>query len=351
MKRANFLLPILLAAAVSASAARPASAGRQSAGAASTAADGPQGQPRDPARAPDLKTPWHLFGAPAEDTPADQLARARRFENEKRWSAAIDAYQALVHNWGASAEAPVAQLSIARLLEYTGRYEKAFCEYQYWLEHYGSTGTGFGYADVVAAQFACANQVRTMVTASPWSPSHELAAAMFRRVAENAPDGPRAAESVFLQAMSLELGGEEERAVPVYERLAAKYPASGLLPAARYRAAFCRARLADAAPNDERTLSQALAALRAALLTAPDSPDAAQAAEWERELAARQSAQAFERAAFYDRIRRNPTAAALAYRDFLRRFPDAAEASLARRRIAEIEESSPEAAAAGIAAP
>ena len=53
----------------------------------------------------------------------------------------------------------------------------------------------------------------------------------------------------------------------------------------------------------------------------------------------------------YDRIRRNPTAAALAYRDFLRRFPDAAEASLARRRIAEIEESSPEAAAAGIAAP
>lgn len=302
----------------------------------------PTWKPRDPAAAPEHKTPWHLFGAPAEDTPAAQLARARRFETEKRWSAAISAYQALVHNWGSSAEAPEAQLSIGRLLEFTEDYEEAFKEYQYYLEHYGAAGTGeFGYADVVAAQFACANQLRTRLSSSPWSPSYNLVSSMFRKVAENAPDGPRAAESVFLQAMSLEIGGADEPAVPVYERLVVKYPASELAVSARYRAAFCRARLADRSPNDRRTLDHALEALRRAISMAPDSPDAAAAAERERELLARQTAQAFSRAEFYDRIRDKPEAAALAYRRFLERFPDAAEAPRARARLAEIEAALP----------
>ena len=349
MKRATpCLLCLLLAAAASAPAARSPAAGRASAGGPSPADGGGQWTPRDPAAAPDLKTPWHLFGAPAENAPDAQLARGRRLEGQKRWSAAIDAYQALVHNWGASPEAAEAQLSLARLLEFSGRYEDAFREYQYWLEHYGSAGGGaFGYADVVAAQFACANQVRTTVTASPWSPSYELAAAMFRRIAENAPDGGRAAESVFLEGTCLELAGADDRAKTAYDRLAVKYPGSPLVPSARFRAAFCRARLSDGAPNDERLLVHAIEALRAALATAPDAPDAPRAAEWERELVARQTAQAFERAAFYDRVRRNPAAAALAYREFLRRHPDAAEAPRARERIAEIEAASSAAEAAG----
>ena len=51
---------------------------------------------------------------------------------------------------------------------------------------------------------------------------------------------------------------------------------------------------------------------------------------------ARQTAQAFARAEFYDRVRGKPEAAALAYRRFLERFPDAAEAPRARARLAEI---------------
>ncbi len=347
--KATFRPAALAAALLALLAAGPASAARPSGAARSPSggSDGPAWTPKDPAAAPEHKTPWHLLGAPAEDTAEAQFARARRFEGRKDWSAAISAYQSLVHNWGSSPEAPGAQLSIARLLEFTGEYEEAFKEYQYYLEHYGASGGGeFGYADVVAAQFACANQLRTQVSASPWSPSYALVSAMFRRIAENAPDGPRAAESVFLQAMCLELGGADEKAVPVYERLVAKYPDSALAPTARYRAAFCRGRLADDSPNDGRTLSHAIEALRAALAVAPDAPDAARAAERERELSARQTAQAFERAAFYDRVRGKPEAAAIAYRDFLRRFPDAAEAPRARARIAEIEAEAAEAPAA-----
>lgn len=342
------LSALLALAAVPAGAIRP-TAGQRTSGASS---NGPAWTQRDPAAAPDHKTPWHLFGAPAEDTSAAQFARAKRFEEKKSWSSAISAYDALVHNWGASAEAPEAQLSLARLYEFSGDYENAFKEYQYYLENYGAAGTGdFGYADVVAAQFACANQLRTRISSSPWSPSYTLVSAMFRKIADNAPDGPRAAECIYLQAMSLELGGADEKAVPVYERLPVKYPASDLVPSARYRAAFCRGRLSDASPNDERVLVNALQAFRTALATAPDSPDAAKAAERERELGARQTAQAFERAEFYDRVRGKPEGAALAYRDFLRRFPDAAEAPRARARIAEIEASNPAAAADAIVAP
>ncbi|MBQ3811206.1 MAG: tetratricopeptide repeat protein [Kiritimatiellae bacterium] len=334
----------VLLAAAPALAAPPASRGG--------AGGEPAWKPRDPAAAPDHKTPWHLFGAPAEDTSAAQLARARRFESEKRWSAAISAYQALVHNWGSGPEAPEAQLSIGRLLEYTGDYEEAFKEYQYYLDHYGAAGTGeFGYADVVAAQFACANQLRTRISSSPWSPSYTLVSSMFRKIAENAPDSPRAAESVYLQAMSLELGGADDLAVPVYERLVVKYPSNDLAVSARYRAAFCRSRLSERSPNDERTLSHALAAVRSALAAAPGSPDAAAAAERERELSARQTAQAFARAEFYDRVRRKPEAAALAYRRFLERFPDAAEAPRARERLAEIEAALPTPAPAADAVP
>ena len=331
-RHAAFAAILALLAAVPAATARPTSAGARSPG------ENTQWTERDPAAAPEHKTPWHLLGAPAEDTAAAQMARAQGFESKKRWSAAIDAYQSLVHNWGSSAEASAAQLSIARLLEFSGKYEAAFKEYQYWLEHYGAAGGGdFGYADVVAAQFACANQLRTRISSSPWSPSYKLVSAMFRKIAENAPDGPRAAESVYLQAMSLELGGDDANAVPVYERLVVKYPAGDLADSARYRAAFCRARLSDASPNDGRTLAHALASLRGALVAAPGSPDAPRATERERELSARQTAQAFERAAFYDRIRGKPEAAAIAYRDFLRLFPDAAEAPRARARLAEIE--------------
>ena len=335
-RHAAFAAILALLAAVPAATARPTSAGSHTPG------DNPQWTERDPAAAPEHKTPWHLLGAPAEDTAAAQMARAKRFESKERWSAAIDAYQSLVHNWGASAEASAAQLSIARLLEFSGKYEDAFKEYQYWLEHYGASGGGeFGYEDVVAAQFACANQLRTRISSSPWSPSYKLVSAMFRKIAENAPDGPRAAESVYLQAMSLELGEDDAGAVPVYDRLVVKYPAGDLAVSARYRAAFCRARLSDAAPNDGRRLAHALASLRSALASAPDAPDAPRAVERERELVARQTAQAFERAAFYDRIRGKPEAAAIAYRRFLERFPGAAEAPRARERLAEIEASLP----------
>ena len=127
------LCAALCAAPAARAATRPGSRG------AGPAPESGGFQAKDRAAAPDRKEPWHLFGAPAEDTAAAQMARAKRFEAAGRRSAARKAYDSLVHNWGASPEASEAQLSVARLFEEEGDREEAFREYQYWLERYAAT--------------------------------------------------------------------------------------------------------------------------------------------------------------------------------------------------------------------
>ena len=295
-------------------------------------------QAKDRAAAPDRKEPWHLFGAPAEDTAAAQFARARRFEDAGRASAARKAYDSLVHNWGASPEAAAAQLAVARLFEKAGDREEAFREYQYYVERYAATSPvpGTTYESVVAAQFALANALRAELGGGPLSPSAEMVASMYRHVVANAPDAPRAAEAIRAEGACYETDGAWAKAVNAYERLPSKYPGSGLVADARYRAAACRYRLSKRYPNDEATLRNALETLRLALRTDPSHPGAAEARDRAGELAARQTRMAFERAEFYDRVRRDGPAAVLAYEQFLESFPNAAESDRARERVAAL---------------
>lgn len=326
----------LCAALAAASGARAASrpAGARGAGPAPETTF----QSRDRAAAPDYKEPWHLFGAPAEDTAAAQLSRAKRLEAEGRRSAARKAYDALVHNWGASPEAAEAQLRVAQLFEADGGREEAFREYQYWIERYaaGVPVEGATYEAAVAAQFALANALRAELGGGPLSPSAEMVASMYRHVVANAPDSPRAPEAVLCEGACYEADGAWAKAVNAYERLPSKYPGSALVADARYRSAACRYRLAKRYPNDEATLRNALETLRLALRTDPSHAGAAEARERAAELAARQSRLAFDRAAFYDRVRRDREASILAYGQFLEHFPNAAESERARERLGQL---------------
>jgi len=328
----------LLLALCAALAAAPARAARPAGARGAGPSPETAFQSKDRAAAPDYKVPWHLFGAPAEDTAAAQLARARRLEAEGRRSAARKAYDSLVHNWGASPEAAEAQLAVARLFEEAGDREEAFREYQYWIERYAATApvAGATYESAVAAQFALANALRAELGVGPLSPSAEMVASMYRHVAANAPDSPRAAEAVLSEGACYESDGAWAKAVNAYERLPSKYPGSPLVADARYRAASCRYRLAKRYPNDEATLRNALETLRLALRTDPAHAGAAEARDRAAELAARQTRMAFDRAAFYDRVRRDREASILAYEQFLEHFPNAAESERARARLGQL---------------
>lgn len=333
-----FLVAALIAALPAATI--PARAVSPGARAGATAAEDTHFQSRDRAAAPDPKEPYWLFGRPRESTPAAQFARAVRLEKGRHWSSARAAYDALVHKWGASAEAPEAQLSVARIYEREREFEEAFREYQYYLARYSSSGAvpDCPYGLIVASQrgiaFAMLEKLRG---GGFWAPSTELVASMFRHVVANAPDDPDAARCVLAEGQAYETGRKWTEAVRAYEKLTSKYPLSPLVADAWYRSAHCRWTLSEKRPNDRRELENALEVLRLAVRTAPNHAEARTASERIAALVARQTRMAWQHAEFYDRVRRKPAAALAAYREFLVRFPTAAEAPDAQKRIAELE--------------
>lgn len=295
--------------------------------------------PTDRSSAYEFKEPGWLFNRPSGETPAEQLALADGLKARKKWKAACGAYNALVKEWGASPEASAAQLGVACMQEMRRNFEEAFREYQYYIDYYATTAPAAecSFQDVIDSQFAVANELRARLGGTWSSPGTELVASMFRRIAANAPDGPRAPECVFYEALSYEQGGYDRKAVPVYERLAARHPGHELAPEALYRAAFCRCRLSDRAPNDERGAVNALEALRLAIRSDPASAHAEEAGKLVIRFSDGIAGAAFERAEFYEKIRCDGAAALAAYREFLRKYPASAHSDRARERIAALE--------------
>ena len=152
--------------------------------------------------------------------------------------------------------------------------------------------------------------LRAKIGGGPWSPSTEMVASMYRHIVANAPDAAFAPAAVFAEGDCYERSGEWEKAIVAFERLPAKYPSSPLATDALLHAAGCRYRLARRHPNDERTRDHAIEGLRLALRAASGRPEAAEVSAKLDELVAVSTRSAFEKAAFYDRVRHNDGAAA-----------------------------------------
>lgn len=306
---------------------------------------------KDEAAAPELKEPRWLLGLPEKDTSAEQLAYARQLEKKGKISRARKEFNALVHEWGNSPEAPVAQLGVAALYESGGNFADAFKEYQYFIENYANGVNVEGsvaYEDIIAQQFAVANMLRSKMNTG-WfsSPSVDLVTSAFRKIVNNAPDWKRAPECMMLEASAFESENKYQDAIVVYDDLVSRYPSSGFRYDALYRSATCRYQVSCKYPRDERTLKNALAALMAAFRENPEHDLAGITSKRIAELSQNLTAMNFEKAQFYDRIRRNPEAALIAYTEFLDTYPAAAEAPEARARIKQLKADLASAPAAG----
>lgn len=294
----------------------------------------PQEEEED--KAPERKHP-SVFHRPARETPADQLAYADALLAEGRVKKAARQYRALVHKWHHADEAPRAQLAYAQLLEKRGKHEKAFEEYQYLVDFYVGL---FPFDDVLDRQFRLANAVAAerhltfFVFRGVEAP--ELAIPLFEKILRNAPQWPRTPEIQQRIAVLHEDAGEDEEAVRAYALVLELYPDSPMAGDASYRRALCLCRLADDSPNNERALRDAVGACDSHLTEYPSHAGTAeitaQRDRHERALAA----MFYERAWYYDHRARRPAAALIAYEDFLRQFPLAAQAEDAEKRAAEL---------------
>lgn len=285
---------------------------------------------------PERKEPsmWHN---PHADTPAAQLALAHQYEQAGRSSRAIKAYNALVHEWHTTPEALLAQEALARLEEETGDFEQAFAEYQYLVAYFSGQ---FDYLATIEHQYRCANALRTVSHRFLGIKTESLEGVrqMYERILLNGPHWAKAPEVAMTVGALREQEDELEEAVSEYERIANRYAGTDTARDGAYRAAFCRYEIAHRHPRDAQARHFAITSLTSFLRTYPLDPRHDELAVCQAELTQANVTASYEQALFYDRNRNERAAAIMAYRDFLRRFPDAPQAKAAAARLAKLEQ-------------
>jgi tetratricopeptide (TPR) repeat protein len=289
----------------------------------------------DPYAEPERKEPsfWH---SPARDTPAAQLALAASVEKQGRISRAIRANRSLVHRWHEAQEAALAQQNLARLLESAGRYEDAFLEYQYLIAYFPGR---FPFLDALDHQYRIANILRAQrpTFLGLHLDSLEGVRKMYERLLINGPRWEKAPEVALLIGLVRESEDEIPEALAAYEQVQNLYPGTDAARDASYRSAICRFTFARKHPRDAQSRAQALAALNAFARDYTSDPRRAEVVVNRDELARQDVEAAYAQAVFYDRSRNDRAAAILAYRDFLRRYPDASVCETVRARLAQLE--------------
>ena len=278
-----------------------------------------------------------------KDTPAEQLAYGMEQANAGHLRRARSVFEELVHTWQSSPEAPTAQLALARVQEVRGRKAKAFRELQYAVLMFPNA---IPYDEVVAHQMALVRDMEGELGSGlfGWGETMDAegVAELYRIVAANAPASDLAPECLFRmgEVLSGPASSKYDLALEPYEMLAARYPSSGFVPAAAYGMTRARVLLARKYPRDEKRLVAAANSIASALENHAQRLDAesvAELREWRDEIDFAIAHADYERAAFYDTIRRNPQAAAAAYRRFLQLHPGSADAERARERLAKLE--------------
>jgi outer membrane protein assembly factor BamD (BamD/ComL family) len=299
-------------------------------------------------RAPDLETarqadaierkePGILLNRPSKDTPAEQLGYAAGLKAAGKFRSATGEYLALVHEWHGSAEAPAAQFEAAALFMQRGKLARAFDEFQYLFNFFPGR---FAHEAVLDAQFRIANAILTerhmAFLGLNGFTDPQAALPMFQQIARNAPFWKHAAEVQYRVGWILEETGEDLDAVDAYAVVAQRHPDSPFAAEAAFRRALCLRRVSLSCPRDETQCRAALSAFAAFIRDYPQHKGREQAESVREELSEKLASMYYERAIFYDTIARRPKAAAIAYRDFLQKFPLSAKAPAVTERIAEL---------------
>lgn len=266
-----------------------------------------------------------LFHRPARKTPVEQMAWARTLEAGNHKIRASRAFLALVYAWPDSPEAPQAQLALARLMEKRNKPATAFAEYQYLIDRYVGQ---YPHLEVLERQFQIGLKRKDRD--------------MLETVVKNGPAAPLAPEALFQAGRIAEKAKDYDLAILDFQSLQNRYPTSNRAEESAYREAHnLYALWLDLSPQDEIRLQSARTAVARFLRGYPHSAQAPEARQLLKTIEQRLADFAFQKAYFYDRRTHppRPAAALVAYREFVRRFPDADRVSVARDRIAELEQS------------
>jgi tetratricopeptide (TPR) repeat protein len=279
-----------------------------------------------------------MFHRPAKDAASEQLAYAKRLQDEKSLRAARSAYNDLVHHWHHAPEAPQAQLQVARILYEQGKYEKSFKAFQYLIDHFSGR---LQYNEILEYQLKIANQVMGDrwgdILFLPGFEAPERALPLLNKLVMNAPNWDKTAAVRLTIGMIHEELKDYESAVSAYEAVE-QYPAEeDVSENAAFRKATCLYTLSEKSPRDEKRCRTALSALASFLARHKTSERQAEIEGYLESLQLRLATMYYDRALFYDTISKRPESALIAYRDFLKKFPASDRAQYVFARMDALE--------------
>ena len=287
---------------------------------------------------PEKKTPrWFAFiNGPKMSDPASQFAWAKACAADGSWAKARRAYDALVREWPASPEAPLAQRAMADiLLEKEFDYEEAFAEYRYLLDFFSAV---CDYCEIATLMYKVAGLMR-----------QEGKTIVFFRF-KNTVDVRRAYESLVLRSPGAsftpaamltiaELREEESRpeeAVKVYENLLNLHPGTPEAKRAYHEEARVRMELLEAHGYNRMRALDTIGFLKQALRAGLSEDADRDFRAWLGEAEALVEEEAFRSAKFYDSRMRTRRSAVNSYRQFILDYPNGPHAEEARERLAEL---------------
>jgi tetratricopeptide (TPR) repeat protein len=280
---------------------------------------------------------FHLFTRPRRKTPEAQWEFVQSLDRANKTRAATRHALALRLFWPHSPEAPRAQLLHARLLERRGHPQESFDAYQHLVNHYPGR---FEFNEVVARQMALAktlmDQRKGRFLFLPGFTAPERAIPLFEQVAANAPEWSGTAEAHYLIGLANQRIYEYAKAIDAYFTTLNRFPNSEFAEPAAHAQVRCHILISEDSPQDNRAIETAIAACDLFLQRFPDSDRGADIQAARRTLREQQARNAFARARYYDRILRSTESAIIEYRAFLALHPDADQAPEARRRVEQL---------------
>lgn len=268
-----------------------------------------------------------------KDDSRSQLEYGDSLLMQEKYKEAMSAYAALVRRWPFSFFADDAQFKIGWCQEKLGDFDRAFRSYQVVIDRYPASE----YFDrAIERQFAIANTFFAgepqRIMRMPLLPSYERTIKKYQQIIRNAPHGRFAPAAQLRIGMCYQQMRRWSLAVDAFQRVIDRYFSSDEVDDAYYQIGATWFAAANQSGYDAGAAEKAVDAFREFLDLFPTSELAPQARENLGALKAQQSGGTLGIARFYE-SQKKWNAAAIYYEDIISRFPNSAEADVARERL------------------
>lgn len=272
------------------------------------------------------------------ETPAEQWVYAKKTRDKGRLRKADRRMLYLFRRWPNSKEAPWAARARADMLFERGKWKDASESYQFLIDNYSSRMRD--YDTVLENQFTIAEKImnrRRMRWLFGGYRSPQFAVEYFEAIIRNGPQWSRAAEAQFMIGKCNQEDKEFELAISAYSMLGYRYPDSSYAEEGAWQMLNCLGELRKEYPSSPEILDRILTASTVFLSTYPGSQYHDKIVDLRNELYEIKAGKAFDEAAFYARVPKEPQAAIICYEKMMEEYPKSIRVPQAEERIAKLK--------------